>query len=135
TTVGFDVARWTPRFGFGVPQLLGCFDFIVLICGMFGVAEVFNSIEQSEDEGKAIKGKLRLRDMFLTCEDWVATRWAIVRGSVIGFLIGMIPAGGITTASFIAYLAEKRYARHPDRFGRGASERAAAPAPPESWAA
>jgi len=127
TTVGLDVVSGMPRFAFGVPQLLGGFDFIVLICGMFGVTEVFNSIEQPEDEGQVIKGKLRLRDMFLTWEEWAASRWAIVRGSVIGFFIGMIPAGGITTASFIAYLAEKRYSKHPERFGRGAIEGVAAP--------
>src|SRR5215831_12086539 len=55
---------------------------------VFGGEEVFNSIEQPEDEGEAIKGKLRLREMFLTWEDWVASRWAIARGSIIGFLIG-----------------------------------------------
>ena len=127
TTVGLDVVSGMPRFAFGVPQLLGGFDFIVLICGMFGLAEVFNSIEQLQDERESIKGKLRLRDMFLTWEDWVASRWAIVRGSVIGFAVGMIPAGGITTASFIAYLTEKRYAKHPERFGQGAIEGVAAP--------
>jgi putative tricarboxylic transport membrane protein len=127
TTIGLDVVSGMPRFTFGVPQLLGGFDFIVLICGMFGVAEVFNSIEQPDDEGEVIKDKLRLRDMFLTWDDWVASRWAIARGSVIGFLIGMIPAGGITTASFIAYLVEKRYSKHPERFGQGAIEGVAAP--------
>jgi len=127
TTVGLDVVSGMPRFAFGIPQLLGGFDFIVLICGMFGVAEVFNSIEQPEDEGQAIKGKLRLRDMFLTWEDWVASRWAILRGGVIGFFIGMIPAGGITTASFLAYLAEKRYSKHPEEFGRGNIAGVAAP--------
>jgi putative tricarboxylic transport membrane protein len=127
TTVGIDVVSGMPRFAFGVPQLLGGFDFIVLVCGMFGVAEVFNSIEQPEEGGDRIKGKLRLRDMFLTKEDWVASRWAILRGTVIGFLIGLIPAGGITTASFIAYLSEKRYAKHPERFGRGAIEGVASP--------
>src|SRR6266850_2015427 len=127
TTVGIDVVGGMPRFTFGVPQLLGGLDFIVVVCGMFGVAEVFNSIEQPEEGGDRIKGKPRLRDMFLTWEDWVASRWAIFRGTVIGFLIGLIPAGGITTASFIAYLSEKRYAKHPERFGRGAIEGVAAP--------
>jgi putative tricarboxylic transport membrane protein len=127
TTVGIDVVGGMPRFTFGVPQLLGGLDFIVLVCGMFGVAEVFNSIEQPEEVGDRIKGKPRLRDMFLTWDDWVASRWAILRGTVIGFLIGLIPAGGITTASFIAYLSEKRYAKHPERFGRGAIEGVAAP--------
>lgn len=126
TTIGLDVVSGMPRFTFGVPQLLGGFDFIVLICGMFGVAEVFNSIEQP-DERHVVTGRLRLREMFLTWEDWIASRWAIVRGSIIGFLVGMIPAGGITTASFVAYLTEKRYAREPERFGRGAIEGVAAP--------
>jgi putative tricarboxylic transport membrane protein len=127
STIGLDVVSGMPRFAFGVPQLLGGFDFIVIICGMFGVTEVFNSIENPEDEGEVLKGKLRLRDMFLTWGDWVACRWAILRGSVIGFFVGMIPAGGITTASFIAYLAEKRYSKHPERFGKGAIEGVAAP--------
>jgi len=74
-----------------------------------------------------IKQKMRLRDLFLTWEEWIASRWAIVRGAVIGFFIGMIPAGGITTASFLAYLAEKRVSKHPERFGTGAIEGVAAP--------
>lgn len=125
-TIGLDVVSGLPRFAFGVPQLLGGIDFIVIICGIFGVAEVFNSIEEPE-EGELIKQKMHLRDLFLTWEEWVASRWAIVRGAVIGFFIGMIPAGGITTASFLAYLAEKRYSKHPERFGTGAIEGVAAP--------
>jgi len=125
-TIGLDIVSGLPRFAFGMPQLLGGIDFIVIICGIFGVAEVFNSIEEPE-EGELIKQKMRLRDLFLTWEEWVASRWAIVRGSVIGFFIGMIPAGGITTASFLAYLAEIRYSKHPERFGTGAIEGVAAP--------
>jgi len=125
-TIGLDVVSGLPRFNFGIPQLLGGIDFIVIICGIFGVAEVFNSIEEPE-EGELIKQKMRLRDLFLTWEEWIASRWAIVRGTVIGFFIGMIPAGGITTASFLAYLAEKRYSKHPERFGTGAIEGVAAP--------
>jgi putative tricarboxylic transport membrane protein len=125
-TIGLDVVSGLPRFAFGTPQLLGGIDFIVIICGIFGVTEVFNSIEEPE-EGELIKQKMRLRDLFLTWEEWVASRWAIVRGSIIGFFIGMIPAGGITTASFLAYLAEKRYSKHPEKFGTGAIEGVAAP--------
>ncbi|MGA2466539.1 MAG: tripartite tricarboxylate transporter permease [Thermodesulfobacteriota bacterium] len=125
-TIGLDIVSGLPRFAFGMPQLLGGIDFVVIICGIFGVAEVFNSIEEPE-EGELIKQKMRLRDLFLTWEEWVASRWAIVRGSVIGFFIGMIPAGGITTASFLAYLAEKRVSKHPEKFGTGAIEGVAAP--------
>jgi len=125
-TIGLDVVSGMPRFNFGLPQLLGGFDFIVMICGIFGLAEVFNSIEEPE-EGQLIKEKMRLRDLFLTKVEWIASRWAILRGTVIGFLTGIIPAGGITTASFLAYLAEKRVSRHPERFGTGAIEGVASP--------
>jgi len=125
-TIGLDIVSGLPRFAFGVPQLLGGVDFIVIICGIFGVAEVFNSLEEPE-EGDLVKQKMRLRDLFLTKAEWIASRWAIVRGGIIGFLTGIIPAGGITTASFLAYLAEKRVSKHPERFGTGAIEGVAAP--------
>ena len=125
-TIGLDIVSGRPRFAFGVPQLLGGIDFIVIICGIFGVAEVFNSIEEPE-EGDLVKAKMPLRDLFLTKAEWIASRWAIVRGSIIGFIIGIIPAGGITTASFLAYLAEKRVSKHPERFGTGVIEGVAAP--------
>ncbi|MBP1696901.1 MAG: protein of unknown function transrane [Deltaproteobacteria bacterium] len=125
-TIGLDVVSGVPRFSFGIPQLLGGFDFIVIICGIFGLAEVFNSIEEPE-EGQMIKQKMGLRDLFLTRAEWIASRWAIVRGGIIGFFVGIVPAGGITTASFLAYLGEKRLSRHPERFGNGAIEGVAAP--------
>jgi putative tricarboxylic transport membrane protein len=125
-TVGLDIVSGVPRFAFGVPQLLGGIDFIVIICGIFGLAEVFNSIEQPE-EGDLVRQKIRLRDTFLTRTEWLASRWAIIRGGIIGFFVGMIPAGGITTASFLAYLAERRISKHPERFGQGAIEGVAAP--------
>ena len=126
STIGLDVISGMPRFAFGIPQLLGGFDFIVIICGIFGLAEVFNSIEDPE-EGQLIKGKMRLHDLFLTKTEWIASRWAIVRGGVIGFLTGIIPAGGITTASFLAYLAEKKISKHPEKFGTGVIEGVASP--------
>jgi len=106
-TVGIDVVGGVPRFAFGVPELLGGIDPIVIITGMFGIAEVFNSIEE-EVRMDVVKAKFRLRDVFLTWQDWVESRWAIVRGSIIGFIVGILPAGGITTASFIAYLLSAR---------------------------
>jgi putative tricarboxylic transport membrane protein len=125
-TIGLDIVSGLPRFAFGVPQLLGGIDFIVIICGIFGVAEVFNSIEAPE-EGDLVKTKMRLKDLFLTKAEWIASRWAVLRGGIIGFLTGIIPAGGITTASFLAYLAEKKISKHPERFGTGTIEGVAAP--------
>src|SRR4030042_6123391 len=106
-TIGLDVVSCMPRFAFGVPQLLGGFDLSVVICGIFGLAEVFNSIEEPEETHR-LKQKMPLRDLFLTKAEWIASRWAILRGGIIGFLIGIIPAGGIPTASFLAHLGAER---------------------------
>jgi putative tricarboxylic transport membrane protein len=125
-TIGSDVVSGVPRFAFGVPELLGGIDPIVIITGMFGIAEVFNSIEE-DVRTDILRAKFRFRDVFLTWQDWVASRWAIMRGTVIGFVVGILPAGGITTASFLSYLIEKRVSKHPERFGCGAIEGVAAP--------
>jgi putative tricarboxylic transport membrane protein len=125
-TMGFDVVAGVPRFAFGVPELLSGIDPIVIITGMFGIAEVFNSLEEEVPRG-ILTMKFRLRDVFLTRQDWVQSRWAILRGWIIGFIVGVLPAGGITTASFLAYLTEKRLSKHPERFGKGAVEGVAAP--------
>ena len=125
-TMGFDVVAGVPRFAFGVPELLSGIDPIVIITGMFGIAEVFNSLEEEVPRG-ILKMKFRLRDAFLTWQDWVRSRGAILRGWIIGFVVGVLPAGGLTTASFIAYLMEKRLSKHPERFGKGAVEGVAAP--------
>jgi len=126
STVGMDGVSGMPRLTFDIPQLLGGVDFIVIICGLFGLAEVFNSIEEPEG-GHLVKEKFKLREVFLTWQEWVESRWAIVRGGIIGFLIGLIPAGGITTASFLAYLAEKNASKHPETFGKGNIAGVAAP--------
>jgi putative tricarboxylic transport membrane protein len=126
STVGMDGVSGMPRFTFGMPELLGGIDFIVIICGLFGLAEVFNSIEEPGG-GVLVKEKFKLSEVFLTWREWVESRWAIVRGGIIGFLIGLVPAGGITTASFLAYMAEKNASKHPETFGRGDIAGVAAP--------
>lgn len=126
STIGMDGVSGMPRLTFGIPQFLGGIDFIVIICGIFGLAEVFNSIEEPEG-GVLVTDRFKLSEAFLTWQEWVASRWAIVRGGIIGFLIGLIPAGGITTASFLAYMAERNASKHPETFGRGDIAGVAAP--------
>lgn len=62
-----------------------------------------------------------------TAADWLASRWAILRGTVIGFLVGVLPGAGATIASILACTVERRVSRHPERFGQGAIEGVAAP--------
>jgi len=90
----------------------------VIICGIFGLAEVVhNSVEQPE-EGDLVRQKIRLRDTFLTRQSgW--RRAGRSSGEHHRFFVGMIPAGGITTASFLAYLAEKAGIPTSEEFGKG----------------
>jgi putative tricarboxylic transport membrane protein len=122
-TVGLDVMTGMPRFTFGTTELMGGFDFLPISIALFGFTEILLGGETTAP----VSTRLSVRDVFPSARDWLQARWAIVRGTIIGFLIGTLPGAGATLASFIAYAAEKRVARDPERFGRGAIEGVAAP--------
>ena len=74
-----------------------------------------------------LNARYGLRDVMLTAADWARSRWAIVRGTVLGFVVGVLPGAGPTIASFLAYSLEKKVSRHPEEFGHGAIEGVAGP--------
>jgi putative tricarboxylic transport membrane protein len=122
--VGVDPIQGTPRLTFGQQALIEGIDFLPVAIGIFGIAEVLASLERAEQVAPI---RTRLRDMWLTAQDWTESRLAILRGSAIGFVIGVMPGAGPTIASMLAYIAEKRLSRRPERFGRGAIDGVAAP--------
>ena len=93
-------------------------DFIPVAVGIFGIGEVLYSREASQAD--VIPYKTRLRDLWLTAKDWAECRMAIVRGGIIGFLVGLMPGVGPVVASMLAYAIERRVSKHPERFGNGA---------------
>lgn len=115
--VGSDPIFGTPRLTFGVPQLFEGIDFIPVAIGVFGLAEVLVSLERSVDIAPL---RMRLREMWPTWADWRETRVPIARGGALGFFLGVLPGVGPTTATFVAYALEKRFSKHPERFGHGA---------------
>jgi putative tricarboxylic transport membrane protein len=121
-TIGIDPQNGIARFDFGQLWLLDGVEFIVLTVALFGVGEVVAS---------CVLGSIRpvadVKNVLPTWADWKASRLPILRGSGIGFLIGVLPATGATIASFVAYIVEKKIARDPSRFGHGAIEGVAAP--------
>jgi putative tricarboxylic transport membrane protein len=121
-TIGIDPQNGIARFDFGQLWLLDGVEFIVLTVALFGVGEVVAS---------CVLGSVRpvadVKNVLPTRSDWKASRLPILRGSGIGFLIGVLPAAGATIASFVAYIVEKKLARDPSRFGHGAIEGVAAP--------
>ena len=126
TTVGSDNFSGRSRFTFGSMDLLGGIDFVQVVVGIFGIGEVLISFEENV-RMQFVQARLRLRDVFPNRAEWAASRWPILRGSILGFIVGVLPAAGATVASFLAYGLEKSISRTPERFGTGAIEGVAGP--------
>lgn len=122
--VGLDVMTSMPRFTFGLLDLADGIEFLPLAVGMFGIAEVLVTIEKTVDY-KIIK--TTLREMIISPRDIQVCILPITRGTLIGFVIGVLPGAGATIASFLAYATEKRLSKYPERFGTGIIEGVAAP--------
>jgi len=124
--VGFDIISGDARFAFGVPELMDGIDFLPVAIGLFGLGEVLVGAEQAKGTAVAA-GRLGLRDVMPSAADWARSRWAIVRGTLLGFFVGVLPGAGPTIATFMSYALEKKVSKHPEEFGRGAIEGVAAP--------
>jgi len=121
-TIGIDPQVGAPRFDFGQLWLLDGVDFIILAVALFGVGEVLASCRMGSADPILNVGRV-----LPNREEWRQARMAILRGSGIGFLIGILPGAGATIASFVGYIAEKKMAKDPSRFGKGAIEGVAGP--------
>jgi putative tricarboxylic transport membrane protein len=124
-TVGIDLQSGSPRFTMGLIDLQDGVEFLVVVVGLFAIAEVLRGVEAlGEGESPPIRISGRL---WMTREEWRQSVGPIWRGSLIGFLIGVTPGAGATIASILSYAAEKRLSRTPERFGHGAIEGVAGP--------
>jgi putative tricarboxylic transport membrane protein len=112
------------RFAFGVPDLQSNIDFVTVAMGLFGVGEILYTLDESE-AGSILTTKIA--NVFPTLADLAQSAWAMVRGSVIGFVIGILPGGGAVLASLVSYAVEKKSSDHPEEFGQGAIEGVAGP--------
>ncbi len=124
--VGFDVISGDARFAFGIPEMMDGIDFLPVAIGLFGLGEVLAGAGRAA-QAPIAKGRYGLRDVMPSALDWARSRWAIVRGTLLGFFVGVLPGAGPTIASFLAYAVEKKVSRHPEEFGRGAIAGVAGP--------
>jgi putative tricarboxylic transport membrane protein len=127
STVGVDAIFGDHRYTFGFLGLFNGFNIAVMAMGLFGVAELLSNAEGRETAPAPIAQPRRLRDMLPNREDWRRSAMPLVRGTGLGFLLGLLPGGGATIAAFAAYVMERRISRHPERFGKGAIEGVAGP--------
>jgi putative tricarboxylic transport membrane protein len=126
-TVGIDPIYGTERFTFGVYSIYDGLNMALLAMGLFGVAELLTMAEGGDAMAAPVAQPSRLRELLPTAEDWKASAAPIARGTGLGFLLGMLPGGGATLASFSTYVMERRLAKQPERFGNGAIEGVAGP--------
>jgi len=122
--VGTDVVQGAPRFVYGVADLMDGIPFIVVVMGVFGIGEVLVS---AEERMKMDSLKVPFSKLWPTFSDLNQSKWAMVRGTVIGFIVGVLPGAGSTIASFMSYGLEKSASKHPESFGKGAIEGVAGP--------
>ena len=125
-SMGTDLFTATSRFTFDRTELLGGIDFIIVAIGVFAVGEVLGNMEPAKP-AEMLPVPKGLKNLMPTWEDIKKCRFAFLNGSVVGFLIGILPGAGSTIASFISYGIEKGVSKHPEEFGKGAIEGVAAP--------
>jgi len=125
-TIGIDLQSGQARYTMGIPEFQDGLGFVVVVVGLFAVAEVFRGMEDifkgRAPEAMKISGKL-----WLTRDEMRRSIGPIWRGGVIGFVIGVLPGAGGTIASIMSYMTEKRLSKHPETFGNGAIEGVAGP--------
>src|ERR1700741_635037 len=124
--VGTDIETGTPRFTFGIPSLFDGVELVALALGLFGIAEFMKSVNQYSDINTRYS-KVSLRDLRPTRDEFRRSIPAMFRGTIIGSLCSLIPGTGPTIASFIAYAAEKKVSKTPEKFGTGMIEGVACP--------
>jgi putative tricarboxylic transport membrane protein len=122
--VGRDPVTGNERYTFGLFILEDGFDFLTLGMGIFGIGEIFISLEE---QMKAELVTTRIKGLWPTLQDWSISKWAVVRGSLVGFFVGLLPGGGAVIASLLSYAVEKKASQTPERFGQGALEGVAGP--------
>jgi putative tricarboxylic transport membrane protein len=122
--VGTDVTSGVPRFTFDTPELADGIGFVTVAMGMFGLSEIIRNLE-AEAQRSVIVAKIT--SLMPTREDWKRMIAPILRGTVIGCTLGILPGSGSILGAFAAYSIEKKVSKNRAQFGKGAIEGVAAP--------
>jgi putative tricarboxylic transport membrane protein len=122
--VGTDINSGAQRFAMGIPELIDGINFVVIAMGIFGLGEIAINLEHADTREPMVK---KVTGLWPTREDWRRIRAPIVRGTLLGSVLGLLPGGGAALASFGAYALEKKVCANRAEFGKGAIEGVAAP--------
>jgi putative tricarboxylic transport membrane protein len=123
--VGIDQLTGAARFSFGIPQLLDGIDVMILVIGLFAVGE---TLHQAWRHGRDSEQVVALHEFTgMSREDWRRSWKPWLRGTAIGFPLGVLPCGGSVIPTVVSYMLERRLSPHPEEFGQGAIEGVAGP--------
>ena len=123
-SIGTDPALGTSRLTFSSIKLMDGLDFAAVVMGLFGVGEILYSMD---DEEEKIFITEKITQIWPSIKDLLHVKWAILRGTFIGFFIGVLPGGSTIISSLLAYSVEKKVSKNPEEFGQGALEGVASP--------
>jgi|GEM_PF-4608 len=128
-TIGMDTQTGQIRFAFGIMDLMEGIDFIVVAIGLFAISEVLTQAEIILETGAPARLSVAGGKWWtwLSWKDFKQSFLPYCRGTCLGFLVGVLPGAGATTASFFSYMIEKKSSKHPEMFGKGAIEGVAGP--------
>ena len=122
--IGTDVNSGVARYSFGLPELIDGVGIGTVAMGMFGFSEIIRNLEQGEEREVFTKS---VTGLLPNWKDIKQCTWPVIRGTMLGSFLGILPGGGPVLGSFSAYTLEKKLAKDPSRFGKGAIEGVAAP--------
>ncbi len=125
STIGIDLVTGDDRLTFGVLELSSGIDLVPVVMGLFGLAEIFSVALAPYQSSNLIK--VKLKDMYPSKKESKRSIWPILRGTFVGFPMGLLPGPAGFMSTLISYKLEKKLSRHPDEFGKGAIEGVAGP--------
>jgi len=125
--VGTDITSGVPRFTFGSIMLADGISVVVMALGLFGFAEILSNLEEGMDTTQRNLLTEKIGHLYPTWHDMKASIGPILRGTTVGAFFGMVSGGGAAISSFAAYALEKKLAKHPEEFGKGAIQGVASP--------
>src|SRR4030042_2065401 len=114
--IGMDTMIGAWRFTFGIVELGDGIGIVPVAMGLFGISEVLLNVEQSVDRSIF---ETKITHLLPTLKDWADSIGSILRGTIIGFFLGVLPGGGAVISSFVAYAVEKKASKYPEKFGTG----------------
>jgi len=123
-TIGTDITSGVQRYTFGLPEMADGIGFVTVAMGMFGLSEIIRNLENETDRSVVVA---KIRNLLPTKDEWKRMIAPILRGTLIGSAVGVLPGSGSILGSFAAYSIEKKISKNRAQFGKGAIEGVAAP--------